>query len=191
MDTVPLEQPVQLPPVLLRFLANRLEDCRLGPEALIGEQGSGAAIFNAAQDMERAGILASQIGAMEYQLDQAIEHARSRTQFGQPIGNFQSVSNRVAEMKVRLEASRLLAYKAVWQIEQGLPSALDAAIANYVMAESFVQSSLDAIMVRGGRGFLTEYGVERDLRDAVGGPLYGGTSDIQRNIIARQLGLQP
>ena len=167
----------------------RLQNCQVGEEALIGEEGSGAAIFNAGQDMERAAILASQIGAMDYQLERAIEYARSREQFGQPIGNFQSVSNRIAEMKVRLEASRLLAYKAVWSIVQREPSTMNAAIANYVLAESFVQSSLDAIMIHGGRGYLTEHGVERDLRDAVGGPLYGGTSDIQRNIIARQLGL--
>ena len=92
-------------------------------------------------------------------------------------------------MKLRLETSRLLAYRAVWRIQNGLQATADASMANIHMADSFVQSSMDALMIHGGRGYLTATEVERDLRDAIGGPVYGGTSDIQRNIIASQLGL--
>ena len=166
-----------------------LDGCRVGAGSLVGDEGSGASIFHAGQDVERAAILASQIGAMEYQIERAVEYAQTREQFGKPIGKFQSVANRIADMKIRLESARLLAYKAVWQIQQGLPASMDAAIAKVSMADAFIKSSLDSILVFGGRGYLTETEIERDLRDAVGGPVYGGTSDIQRIIIARQLGL--
>jgi hypothetical protein len=166
-----------------------LRDCRVPKDALIGDEGAGAAIFNAGQDVERAAVLASQIGAMEHQIERAVEYAGIRKQFGKPIGKFQAVANRISDMKIRLEAARLLAYKAVWQLQQGLPATMDAAIANVMMADAFVQSSMDLITVFGGFGYMTDAEIERDLRDAMGGPVYGGTSDIQRNIVARQLGL--
>jgi alkylation response protein AidB-like acyl-CoA dehydrogenase len=166
-----------------------LDDCRVGLNAIVGDEGSGASIFHSGQDVERAAILASQIGAMEHQIERAVQYARTREQFGKPIGKFQSVANRIADMKIRLESARLLAYKAVWQIQQGLPASMDAAIAKVLIADAFIQSSLDSMLIFGGRGYLTETEIERDLRDAAGGPVYGGTSDIQRIIIARQLGL--
>ena len=92
-------------------------------------------------------------------------------------------------MKVRLETARLLLYKVAWLKKMNKPAATEAAMAKLYLSECFVQSSLDAIRVHGGRGYLTEFEVERDLRDAVGGVIYGGTSDIQRTIIARLLGL--
>jgi hypothetical protein len=166
-----------------------LEDCFIPAENRIGPEGAGASIFNSSQEWERSCILASQIGAMEYQLEECIRYARQRVQFGGPIGKFQAVSNRIAEMKLRLETARLLTYKAAWLKMMDKPVMLDAALANLSLGEGFVQSSMDAIRIHGGRGYLTEFEVERDLRDAMGGPLYGGTSDIQRNIIARLLGL--
>ncbi len=90
---------------------------------------------------------------------------------------------------MRLDTARLLAYKAIWLIQEGESATMHAAIANINIAEGFVQSSMDAIMIHGGRSYLTETEIERDLRDAIAGPLYGGTADIQRNIIASQLGL--
>ena len=134
-------------------------------------------------------MLASHIGAMERQLETSIRYARERHQFGQPIGKFQSVSNRIADMKGRLEAARLLIYKVAWLKKMGKPAVMEAAIAKLFLSESFVESSLDAIRTHGGKGYMTEFEIERDLRDAVGGVLYGGTSDIQRTIIARLLGL--
>ena len=122
-------------------------------------------------------------------LRRSVSYAQSRQQFGQPIGNFQAVSHRLADMKLRLEAARLLAYKAVWQIENDETATMAASLANVYMAESFIQSSQDAMMIHGGKGYLTDSEVERDLRDAMGGPVYGGTSDIQRNIVASQLGV--
>ncbi len=166
-----------------------LEDCFVPEENRLGADGAGASIFNSSQEVERACILAGQVGAMAYQLEQCIRYAREREQFGRPIAKFQTISNRIAEMKLRLEAARLFLYRAAWLKQAGRPVMLEAALANWLIAEHFVTSSLDAIRIFGGRGYLTENEIERDLRDAVAGPIYGGTADIQRNIIARLLGL--
>jgi hypothetical protein len=166
-----------------------LRDCFVPAENLIGREGAGASIFNASQEWERACILAGQIGMMERQLEACVAFARERQAFGQPIGKFQAISNRIAEMKLRLETARLLTYRAAWLKQSGQPAMLDAALANLHLGESFLQNSLDAVRIHGARGYLTEFEIERDLRDAMGGPIYGGTSDIQRNIIARLLGL--
>ena len=166
-----------------------LEDCFVPAENRLGPEGAGAAIFSDSQEWERAVILGSQLGAMQFQLEQAIARARERKQFGQAIGSFQTVSNRIVDMKVRLEMAQLISYKAAWLKSQGRPMMQEAAMAKLVVSEAFVDSSLDAIRVHGGAGYLTENEIERDLRDAIGGVLYGGTSDIQRNIIARLAGL--
>jgi alkylation response protein AidB-like acyl-CoA dehydrogenase len=186
-EATPVEEKMGLRTVPIgRLIFN---NCFVPEENRVGPEGAGASIFNSSQEWERICILASQVGAMEAQLEKSIAYARQRQQFGQQIGKFQSISNRIAEMKLRLEASRLLMYRAAWLKQLGKPVMLDAALANLYLGEAFVESSLDAIRIHGGRGYLTEFEVERDLRDAVGGTLYGGTSDIQRNIIARLLGL--
>ncbi len=165
------------------------DECFVEEKDRLGAEGSGFSISSHSLEYERCAILASQLGAMERQLEETVSHARRRQQFGQPIGKFQSVSNRVAEMKLRLETSRLLLYRVAWLKQAGKPAMLDAALLKLHLSESFVSSSLDTIRNHGGRGYLTESEIERDLRDAVGGLLYAGTSDIQRNIIARILGL--
>ncbi len=166
-----------------------LDNCFIPDDCLLGPEGGGVAISQSTLEWERCFILASQLGAMERQLEQAVTYARGRKQFNQPIGTFQAVSNRIADMKLRLETARLLLYKVAWLKENDRPAMLDAALLKLYLGESFVESSLDAIRIHGGYGYMTEYEVERDLRDAVGGVLYGGTSDIQRNIISGLLGL--
>jgi alkylation response protein AidB-like acyl-CoA dehydrogenase len=165
------------------------QDCFLPLENRLGPEGAGARIFNSSMEWERSCILASHVGAMERQLEACIQYARERCQFDQPIGTFQSVANRIVDMKVRLETARLMLYKVAWLKKTGKPAVMEAALAKLYLSECFVQSGLDAIRVHGGYGYMTEFEVERDLRDAVGGTLYSGTSDIQRNIIARLLGL--
>jgi alkylation response protein AidB-like acyl-CoA dehydrogenase len=166
-----------------------LEDCVVPVENRLGPEGAGSSIFNSSMEWERSCILGSHIGAMERQLEAGIRYSRERRQFGQPIGKFQSVANRIADMKVRLETARLLLYKVAWLNQNGKPAIMEAALAKLYLSECFVNSSLDAIRTYGGYGYMTELEVERDLRDAVGGTLYSGTSDIQRMIIARWLGL--
>ncbi|MFZ4657033.1 MAG: acyl-CoA dehydrogenase family protein [Caldilineaceae bacterium] len=166
-----------------------LQDCLVAEANRLGPEGVGAHLFNSAMEWERACILGAHVGAMERQLEECIRYARTRKQFGQPIGKFQSISNRIAEMKVRLETARLLLYKTAWLKKQGKPAQMEAAMAKLYLSEVFVESSLDAIRIHGGYGYMSEFETERDLRDAIGGTLYSGTSDIQRNIIARYLGL--
>jgi hypothetical protein len=166
-----------------------LEDCFVPTESRLGSEGAGSAIFNSSMEWERSCILGSHVGVMERQLENAIRYTRERRQFGQAIGKFQSVSNRIADMKVRLETARLLLYKVAWLNQNGKPAIMEAALAKLYLSECFVSSSLDAIRSYGGYGYMTELEVERDLRDAIGGTLYSGTSDIQRVIIARWLGL--
>lgn len=165
------------------------DDCVVPEGQRLGPEGAGVSMSTESLEIERCCILASQLGAMERQLERAIEEARTRHQFEQPIGKFQSVSNRIADMKLRLETARLLMHKVAWLKVEGRPAMLEAALLKLYLSESFVESGLDAIRVHAGRGYLSEEGVERDLRDAIGGVIYAGTSDIQRNIVARLLGL--
>jgi alkylation response protein AidB-like acyl-CoA dehydrogenase len=157
----------------------------------LGREGQGGAVFNHSMGWERSAILASAVGGMARQLDECVDYARRRSQFGKPIGSFQLVAARIAEMKIRLETARALLYKAAWAQMTDHEATLNGAMAKVYISEAAVQSSLDAVQVHGGYGYMREYQVERDLRDAVGGQLYSGTSEIQRLIIARQLGLSP
>jgi hypothetical protein len=140
-------------------------------------------------DWERICLFASHLGTMDRLLEQTVGHARSRRQFGQPIGKFQAVSHRLADMKTNLEAARLLVYRAAWRLGRSRTVSLDAAIAKLFTSESLLQAALATVQVHGGYGYMEEYGVERTLRDAVGSTLYSGTSEMQRNIIAGWLGL--
>ena len=160
------------------------------PEAdRLGPEGAGVSLTNETLKVERCCILAVQLGAMERQLEDTVAFAKEREQYGKPIGHFQSVSNRIADMKVRLETARLLLYKTAWLIQTGEPAQLESSMVKLHLTEAWAASSLDALRIRGGSGYLTEMEVERDLRDSLGGTLYAGTSDIQRNLVARLLGL--
>jgi L-prolyl-PCP dehydrogenase len=166
-----------------------LEDVEVPTDAMLGAKGGGAAIFSSEMEWERSCLFACHLGAMERQLERCVKYAQDRQQFGQPIGKFQSVSNRLANMKMRIELARQMLYKVAWLKDRGKRAILEAAIAKLFVSESYVESSLDAIAIHGGYGFMSEYQMERMLRDSVGSVLYSGTSDIQRNIIARWLGL--
>jgi alkylation response protein AidB-like acyl-CoA dehydrogenase len=167
-----------------------LDDCEIGAESLLGRPGNGMTIFNHSIDWERACILASAVGTMQRQIEEAVAFATERHQFGQPIGSFQAVSNRIADMHVRTEAARMLLYSAGWAKVGGKrPPSIEAATAKLFISEAWVQNSLDAMQIRGGAGYLRESEVERDVRDALASRIYSGTSDIQRNIISDRLGL--
>ena len=164
-------------------------DCEIGPDHLLGPESAGAAIFNHSMDWERSCILANTVGSMQRQLEACIAYAKERRQFGQPIGKFQAVAHRIVEMKLRLEAGRLLLYRLGWLKREGKPAPLDSALVKLYLGESFMQSSLDALQIHGGYGYLTESELEREVRDAVASRIYSGTSDIQRNLVASHLGL--
>jgi hypothetical protein len=165
------------------------EDCEVPVENLLGREGLGASIFNSEMEWERSCLFACHLGAMERQLETCIRYAKERQQFGKPIGKFQSISNKIADMKVQIELSKLMLYKIGWLKQNGKQAILESAIAKLYTSESYVKSSLDAIQIHGGYGYSTEFEIERQLRDSVAATIYSGTSEIQRDIIARWLGL--
>lgn len=166
-----------------------LEEVRVPASAMLGKKGGGAAIFNSEMEWERSCLFACHLGAMQRQLDTCVTYAKERKQFGEPIGNFQAISHRIANMKLRIEMARPMLYKVGWLKDQGKRAVLESSIAKLYVSEAYVQSSLDAVAIHGGYGYMNEYEMERMLRDSVGSILYSGTSDIQRNLIARWLGL--
>ena len=166
-----------------------LTDCLIPAGNRLGPEGAGMAVFNSSMEWERSCLFASTVGAMQRQLDACVEYARSREQFGQPIGKFQSVAGMLADMYVRLEAARLLIYRVAWLKQQGRSAPAEAAAAKLFTSEAWVRSSQDAIQIHGAWGYMKDAGIERDLRDAVAGTIYSGTSEIQRVVLARMLGL--
>ena len=166
-----------------------LEDCSVPDSLRLGREGRGVEVFSGSMEWERGAILASALGTMRRQLERCVAHARSREQFGQKIGKFQSVSNRVVDMAVRLETCRPLVHKIGWLKSLGRDATSEAAMAKLHVSECFVQNSLDAVRIFGASGYACEDGIERDLRDSVGSLIFSGTNDVQRMILARRMGL--
>jgi hypothetical protein len=166
-----------------------LRDCEVPAENRLGAEGAGSTIFNSEMELERSCLFASHLGAMEQELEQCVKHAKNRRQFGKAIGKYQSVSNMIADMKIRIELSRLILYKVAWLKSQGRRVPLESAIAKLFISESYVSTSFEALQLHGAYGYSREYDFERNLRDSIGGKIYSGTSEIQRNIIASYLGL--
>jgi alkylation response protein AidB-like acyl-CoA dehydrogenase len=140
-------------------------------------------------EWERACIFAAHLGAMERLLEETIAYARQRKQFGQAISKFAPVADAIVNAKVAIEAGRLLLYRVGARKDAGQDATLDAALAKLFVSEAHVVQALSALRIHGGYGYTTEYGVERELRDAIPGTLYSGTSEMQRKIVARLLGL--
>lgn len=167
----------------------RFDDCRLPADALLGPEGSGYQAFTATMEWERGFMVASQVGVLARLVDRCVEYARGRQQFGRPIGAFQAVAHPVADMRVRLELSRLLLYKVGWLRSRGRLALNEVAMLKLFVSEGLRDSALTAMQVHGARGYTEELGIEREVRDALAGTIYGGTAEIQRSIIAGLLGL--
>jgi hypothetical protein len=166
-----------------------MEDCMVPAANLLGAEGQGAEIFTSSMVWERGCILACSLGVMERQLEVCVRYAAEREQFRRPIIEFPAIADKLAEMKLRIEMARLLLYRVGWAKQRGIDAGPYAAAAKICLSEACVQSALDAVQIHGGYGFTTDYDAERDLRNSIGGKLYSGTSEIQRNILARWLGL--
>ncbi len=164
-------------------------DCLVPQSSRMGAEGSGASIFSASMEAERGFLLVGSIGALERVLIDAVGYAKEREQFGQPIGSFQGVSHPLADVKLAHESARLLMYKAAALHERGEPSMMAAALSKLAGSEGALAGALASVEIHGAKGYVSEYGVERDLRNLSGGVIYGGASGIQKNIIARLLGL--
>jgi alkylation response protein AidB-like acyl-CoA dehydrogenase len=167
----------------------RLDRCVIPASRRLGREGQGAAIFQAAMRWERTCLFAAYVGRIERLVELCVEHARTRTQFGRPIGANQAVSHRLARMRVRLEAARLLLWQACWRLAQDEPASADVAMAKLAVSEAATESALDAVRIFGGDGIRSDRGIERELRDAVPSLVFSGTSEMQLELIARELGL--
>lgn len=166
-----------------------LQDCEIPVSNLLGKEFGGQAVFTSSMEWERICILASHLGAMQRIMETCVKYAKERKQFGEPIGKFPAINNKIAEMDVRLETGRLALYKAAWMKSQGRHPLREASIAKLYVSEACVKSCLEAIQIFGGYGYMTEYELERELRDAIAGTIYSGTSEIHRVIISSYMGL--
>lgn len=166
-----------------------LDDVVVPPDALLGREGAGARIFSAILDIERSYVFAPQVGSMQRQVEQAVEFARTREQGGGPIARYQAVSHRIVAMKERHERARLFLYRAAIAEASGRDVTMAASLAKIVACDTGIESSLDLATVHGARGYVSEFEVERTVRDAVGGLAYSGSTDVLRNVIARLMGL--
>lgn len=164
-------------------------DCRVPASSLLGGAGAGMTVFNTTIEWERSFIMATALGTMRRQLDETVERASSHERFGQPIGKNQAVANRIVDMRVRLDAARLMLYQLAWLKDQRKRTGLESAIVKLFLSEAFVDSSHAAFDTFGAEAYISGNAQERDLRDSLASKIYSGTSDIQRIIIARMLGL--
>jgi alkylation response protein AidB-like acyl-CoA dehydrogenase len=166
-----------------------LDDCRVPAANVIGAVGAGFLILDHVMKWEILCSFVINVGEMQHRLERCIEYAQSRVQFGQSIGSFQSVANRIVEMKIAVENSRKWLYDTARKLQDGENVTTDVAISKLITSESNLSSALAAVQVFGGYGYTAEYGLEKDLRNAVAGTIYSGTSDIQRQRIASMIGL--
>jgi alkylation response protein AidB-like acyl-CoA dehydrogenase len=167
----------------------RFDGCAIPAEQRLGPEGGGYQLFTSTMEYERGFMFAAQVGGQQRIMERSIAYAADRRQFGRPIAGFQAVSHRIADMRLRLELSRLLLYKVGWLKREGRLALLETAMLKLFASESHVETALSAMQVHGARGYVTDLPVEREVRDALAGTIYGGTSEIQRNIIASLVGL--
>lgn len=166
-----------------------LDGCHVPARNRLGREGQGAAIFQSSMRWERTCLFAAYLGRMERLLERCVDHARGRRQFGHPISDNQAISHRIARLRLRLEAARLLLWQACWRLDQGDRAVLDIAMAKLAISEGAVQTALDAMQIFAGAGVRTETGIERELRDALPATVFSGTSEIQLELIAKELRL--
>jgi len=163
------------------------ENCVLPEDALLGERGRGLRVALTTLNGGRIGIASQALGIAEACLDEATEYARTRVQFNQPIGKFQAIQNKLADIKVGVEAARVLVFRAAWLKDTAQDYVQAAAMAKLYASEACSRAANHAVQVFGGYGYCNDYPVERFLRDAKITELYEGTSEIHRLVIARSL----
>ena len=168
------------------------EDCRVPAENLVGEPGQGFIDTLRILDKGRIGIAALSLGIAQAALEASIRYARERKQFGHPIADFQAIQFKVADMATKIDAARLLAWRAASLADRGRAHSAESSMAKLFASETAVEVALEAVQIHGGYGYIKEYPVERYLRDAKLGTIGEGTSEVQRLVIARVLlGLKP
>lgn len=156
------------------------DDARVPKDCLVGREGDGFKIAMMTLDKTRAGISAIATGVAQRAVDEAAKFANIRHQFGQPIGNFQGISFMLADMGARAAAARHLTRYAAWMADQGLRNSKDSAFAKFFASDAAMQNAIDAVQIMGGYGYLSEYPVEKLMRDAKLLQIYEGTNQVQR-----------
>jgi alkylation response protein AidB-like acyl-CoA dehydrogenase len=164
-------------------------DCRVPTGNVIGRPGGGFIVLDHVMKWEILCSFSINLGEMEHRLERCINYARTRTQFGAPIGSYQAISHKIADMKVGVELARKCLFDAADAVTHTREATIDVAIAKLVASEHNLASASAAVQIFGGNGYMVEYGLEKDVRNAVAGTIYSGTSEIQRNRIASILGL--
>jgi len=165
------------------------DNCAVPFAQLLGKEGQGAIIFNESMEWERSLLPAAHLGTMERILEISVTYAKERHAFKKPIGSYQSVANKLSSMKVNIELGKGILYRCAALKDNHKRAALDASICKLFISESLKQACLDAVQIHGGYGYMSEYEIERDLRDSIAATIYSGTSELQHNIIARFLGV--
>jgi alkylation response protein AidB-like acyl-CoA dehydrogenase len=176
----------------LRTLQNGdliFEDCQIPHDDLVGREGQGMIIFNEVIEWERAFMAATHLGTLERIFESCVKYANTREQFGQAISKFQSISHKIANMRVTLELGKLIVYKIGYLKGEGKRATLESSIAKLFISESLKNAALDAIQIHGAYGYMKEFEIERELRDSIAATIYSGTSEMQKNIIAHLSGL--
>lgn len=154
---------------------------------LLGEPGSGFALAMTVFDHSRPMVAAFGVGLAQRCLDESLAWAGERHSMGQALIEHQAIAHKLADMRMHLEAARLLTYQAAWLVDQGRPNTIQASMAKAFSADAAMSAATEAVQIFGGMGYSTEYPVEKLFRDAKVLQIYEGTSEIQRNIIAREL----
>lgn len=163
------------------------EDCRVPEENLLGSEGQGFAIAMKTLDGGRNGIAAQAVGIAQGALDAAVDYAKERKQFGKPIASMQGISFKLADMAVKVEASRLLTYQAAWNESAGIAYGKESAMSKLFAGDSAMDVTIEAVQVFGGYGYTKDYPVERYMRDAKITQIYEGTNEVQRLVIGKML----
>jgi len=164
------------------------DDCRVPGRNLLGEPGKGFKQFLTVLDSGRIGIAALSVGIARACLEDSLRYTQQRKQFGRPLWDFQVTKFKLADMAVDVELARLMTYKAAWLKDQGRPFTREAAMAKLFASEAAMRAAVQAVQLHGGYGYMKEYPVERYFRDAKLMEIGEGTSEIQRLVIARELG---
>jgi alkylation response protein AidB-like acyl-CoA dehydrogenase len=166
-----------------------LDECRVPATQVVGRTGGGFLVMDHVMRWEILCSFVINAGEMRHRVGRCAEYARTRSQFGQPIGSFQAVSHKIVDMEIGVETARHWLYSAARKLIAGENVTQDIAIAKLVTSEANVASALAAVQIFGGNGYMSEYGIEKELRNSVAGTIYSGTSEIQRNRIASMLGI--
>lgn len=167
------------------------DDCEIPEENLLGKRGEGSRIMLSTLDSGRLSIAAMGLGCAQGAFELALKYSREREQFGRKIGDFEVISFKLADMAMKIELARNLLYKACWLKDNGRPFTMEAAMAKLYCSEIAREVADEAVQIHGGYGLMKEYEVERFYRDQRLLQIGEGTSEIQRLVIARHLGLNP